>query len=139
MSHQRTIFITQFDEERLRELIRDAQLSEYRNSNYIKALNAELDRAESVTSREVPPDVVTMNSKILLVDMETGEEEIFTLVFPQDADILTDKVSVLAPIGTVVLGYRVGDIIEWQVPEGRNKWLLKEILYQPESSGDFDL
>ena len=139
MNHNRTIYITQYDEERLRDLIRDAHQSEYRGSNYVKDLSAELDQAVIVSPREVPPDVVTMNSKVLLVDAETGEEMIFTLVFPQDADMAQDKISVLAPIGTVILGYRVGDTIEWKVPDGLRKWLVKQILYQPESSGDYHL
>jgi len=139
MNHKRTIYITQYDEERLRSLIRDAQQSEYRGSSYVKDLSTELDRAVIVPPREIPPDVATMNSKILLEDEESGEEMVLTLVFPQDADVTQDKISVLAPIGTVVLGYRVGDVIEWQVPDGLRKWLVKQILYQPESSGDYDL
>lgn len=139
MNHKRTIYITQYDEERLRSLIRDTQQSEYRGSSYVKDLNTELDRAVIVPPREIPPDVATMNSKILLEDEESGEEMVLTLVFPHDADVTQDKISVLAPIGTVVLGYRVGDIIEWQVPDGLRKWLVKQILYQPESSGDYDL
>lgn len=139
MNHTRTIYITQYDEARLRDLILNAQQTEYRGSSYLKDLSVELDRAVIVPPREVPPDVVTMNSKILLVDAETGEEMIFTLVFPQDADMVQEKISVLAPIGTVVLGYRVGDTITWQVPDGLRKWLVKQILYQPESSGDYHL
>lgn len=139
MTNQRTIYITEYDYERLRDLLRDAEQSGYRGSNYIKDLSAELARAVVVVPKEIPPDVVTMNSKVRLIDIESGEEMVFTLVFPQDASIEEEKISVLAPIGTVVLGYQVGDIIEWQVPEGIHKFKVDKILYQPEASGDFHL
>lgn len=139
MTQKRTIYITEFDEKRLRELVLDAQTTEYRGSNYIRDLENELDRAVIVSPKDVPPDVVTMNSKIVLVDAESGEEMVFTLVFPSDADMMHEKISVLAPIGTVVLGYRVGDTFEWQVPDGTRRWTVKQILYQPESSGDYHL
>jgi regulator of nucleoside diphosphate kinase len=73
------------------------------------------------------------------MDLEAGEEMILTLVFPKDADISQDKISVLAPIGTAVLGYHVGDTIEWEVPDGIRKLEVRKILYQPEASGDYDL
>lgn len=139
MTQIRTIYVTEFDEHRLRELVHDARATTYRDSSYVKDLEHELDRAIVVTPKEIPPDVVTMNSRVMLVDNDSGEEMIFTLVFPPDADMLADKISVLAPIGTVVLGYRVGDTFEWKVPDGVRRWTIKQILYQPESSGDYDL
>jgi regulator of nucleoside diphosphate kinase len=62
-----------------------------------------------------------------------------TLVFPDDADIDQNRISVLAPIGTAMLGYSVGDAFEWQVPAGLTRFKVKEILYQPEASGDYHL
>jgi len=135
----KTIYITKFDEERLRKLIKDAQSTEYRESGYIRDLQHELDRAIVVSPGEIPADVITMNSTVELVDAVSGDSMVFTLVFPQDADMLQDKISILAPIGTVALGYRVGDTFEWQVPDGVRRWMVKRILYQPESSGDYHL
>lgn len=135
----KTIYITKFDEERLRKLIKDAQSTEYRETGYIRDLQHELDRAIVVSPREIPADVITMNSTVELVDAVSGDSMVFTLVFPQDADMLQDKISILAPIGTVALGYRVGDTFEWQVPDGVRRWMVKSILYQPESSGDYHL
>jgi regulator of nucleoside diphosphate kinase len=63
----------------------------------------------------------------------------WTLVFPEDADIDQNRISVLAPIGTAMLGYSVGDTIEWPVPEGLRRIQVKEILYQPEAAGDYHL
>jgi len=64
---------------------------------------------------------------------------VYTLVFPSDADLKNGKLSVLAPIGTALLGYRQGDIFNWKVPGGTMKIKVLEILYQPEASGDFNL
>ncbi len=133
------IHITEFDLERLKKLLQEAQYTHYRKSEYLEKLQMELSRAEVVSPRDVPSDVITMNSKVCLVDLETGEEEIYTLVFPQDADLKQGKLSVLAPIGTAMLGYEVGDIFEWEVPAGIRKLRVEKILYQPEASGDYHL
>jgi regulator of nucleoside diphosphate kinase len=132
------IQITAFDQQRLRKLILDAQATEYRKSEYLDKLKLELERAKIVEPQEVPPTVVTMNSTVSLVDVETGEEETYTLVFPEDADISQGKISVLAPIGTAMLGYEIGDVFEWEVPAGRRRLRIEKILYQPEASGNFD-
>jgi regulator of nucleoside diphosphate kinase len=136
---QRNIHITEFDLMRLRSLIVEARYSNYRGTPYLDNLVKELDRAIVVPSKEVPPDVITMNTQVRLRDLDTDEEMIYTLVFPEDADISLGKVSVLAPIGTAMLGYRMGETFEWEVPAGTRKIKIEEILYQPEASGDFDV
>jgi regulator of nucleoside diphosphate kinase len=133
------IQITEFDLQRLRKLILGAESTEYRQSEYLESLRMELERAEIVTPQEVPPTVVTMNSTIELLDLDTNEMETYTLVFPEDADISQGKISVLAPIGTAMLGYEIGDIFEWDVPAGKRRLRVERIIYQPEASGDFDL
>lgn len=136
---QRNIFITEYDLKRLRDLIADAMSTEYRNSPYLEQLKEELKRGQAVAPAEVPPDVITMNSRARLLDMEDNEEMEFTLVFPQDASPAEGKISILAPIGTAMLGYREGDIFSWQVPDGMRKIKVIKILFQPEASGNFDL
>lgn len=130
------IYITAADADKLRRLIRDAQATEYRNSPYLKMLANELDRSVQVDSRQVPPDVITMNSTAQLREVDTGEEMEYTLVFPEDADPIQGKISILAPIGTAMLGYRVGDIFEWDTPDGVVKIKVESLLYQPERAGD---
>jgi regulator of nucleoside diphosphate kinase len=76
---------------------------------------------------------------VSLIDLDSAEEMVLTLVFPRDADLNQDKISVLAPIGTAVLGYHVGDTIEWEVPDGTRRLEVRKIIYQPEASGDYDL
>lgn len=137
--NQRTIFITEYDLKRLRELIADSMSTEYRNSPYLKQLNEELKRGRVVAPADVPPDTITMNSRALLLDLESNEEMEFTLVFPQDANPAEGKISILAPIGTAMLGYREGDTFTWSVPDGLRKIKVVRILFQPEASGDFEL
>ena len=135
----RTIYITEFDMQRLRVLIGDAKRSAPRGNEYLESLEAELDRGILVAPTEVPPNVVTMNSRVRLVDLDTNEEMVYTLVFPNDADMSKSRISVLAPIGTAMLGYRVGDTFEWQVPDGARRLQVKKVLYQPEAAGNYDL
>jgi regulator of nucleoside diphosphate kinase len=135
----RTIHITEFDNKRLRDLLIEARYSGYSGKEYLEDLENELNRAQVVDPKLVPPDLVTMNSRVRLEDLETGEEMVYTLVFPENADLSANRISILAPIGTAMLGYRVGDTFEWEVPGGISRIKIKELLYQPEAAGDFDL
>jgi regulator of nucleoside diphosphate kinase len=138
MSVRDNIYITEFDLTRLKSLIQYAGESwDKRVLPRLEQLDEELDRAEIVRPEEIPPDVITMNSKFRLRDLETGEEVVYTLVFPGKADSRNRKISVLAPIGTAVLGYRVGDVVEWRVPGGIKKFKVDRVLYQPEAALDF--
>lgn len=132
------IFITQVDLEKLRKLLWDSGSTDYRGSEYLKKLRQELERAEVVDPKLTPPDVITMNSTAVLEDIDAGEEMAYTLVFPEDADISQGKISILAPIGTGMLGYRVGDTFEWDTPAGRVKIRVKALTYQPEAAGKYD-
>jgi regulator of nucleoside diphosphate kinase len=98
------------------------------------ALRRELERAEIVAPHEVPPDVITMNSRAELLDLDTNEHMEFTLVFPDEADIEEGKISVLAPLGTAMLGYGVGDEFEWTVPYGSRRLKVIKVHFQPEAS-----
>ena len=123
---RKSITITKYDKKRLQSFIKDE-------------LSKEINRANIVDPEDIPKDVITMNSKFKLKDLDSGEEMIYTLVFPEDADIYKNKISIYAPMGTALIGYRVGDIIEWPVPGGILRIKVLEIIYQPEASGDFDL
>jgi len=133
------IQITEFDLDRLKKLLEDATHTEYRGSDSLTRLQAELDRAQVVLPHAVSQAVVTMNSTVVLFDLDTGEDETYTLVFPENADISSGKISILAPVGTGMLGYEVGDTFEWDVPGGVRRLKVKQILYQPEAAGDYHL
>jgi regulator of nucleoside diphosphate kinase len=133
---QPLIFITTKDAEKLLELIREARNTDYRGSEYLKKLSGEIEKASVVDPHQIPTNVITLNSTARLVDQDTGEEMIYTLVFPEDANPSEGKISILAPIGTAMLGYKTGDSFEWDTPGGKRTLLVKEIIYQPERSGD---
>lgn len=138
---RRDIYITEFDLNRLTELLGVWQTFKGSKSTsiHLEGLSEELDRAHIVAPKDIPPDVVTMNSRVRLSDTSKEEDLVYTLVFPRDADAEAGKISILAPIGTAILGYKVGDIIEWPVPLGIRKVKIEEVLYQPEAAGDFHL
>ena len=140
MVKEATIYITEVDRQRLEKLVEIAgerdRLASHEN---LRRLEHELERAETVAPEVVPADVITMRSKVRLRDLNTGEEMVYTLVFPTEANFDEGKISVLAPVGTALLGYRVGDLIEWQVPSGLRRLKVEEILYQPEAAGEYNL
>jgi regulator of nucleoside diphosphate kinase len=129
---RRNIMMTISDHSRLQSLLVSDFVQAIGPKSYLKDLRAELDRAVIVPSRKIPADVITMNSTVRLRDLETDERETYTLVYPEHADIAADKLSILAPIGTAILGYRVGDVVSWRVPSGSCQIEIEELLYQPE-------
>jgi len=134
---QPRIIVTESDLDRLRRLL-DHQVG--RDSETVDMLEAELARAEVVSSEAVPPTVVTMNSTVVFEDAASGDRRELTLVYPQDASANTGRVSILAPIGSALLGLSVGQSIDWPLPNGRTKKLrIVEVKYQPEASGPFTL
>jgi regulator of nucleoside diphosphate kinase len=134
-----TIYITELDYDRLSGLIERTREQNGVDRQYLNKLEAELDRAEIVNPKDIPADVITMRSKVRLKDLVSGDSNTYSLVFPAEADFAEGKISVLAPIGTAILGFRKGDTIEWQVPSGLRKLKVEEVLYQPESAGDHNL
>ena len=136
---EHTIYITDFDRERLYSLINNNRLASSRIRAQVEKLEEELEKAVVVEPENIPADVVTMNTKLRLRDEQSGEERILSLVFPSDADFEKNRISVLAPVGTALLGYRVGDLIEWEVPSGTKTFRIIETIYQPEAAGHYNV
>jgi regulator of nucleoside diphosphate kinase len=109
------------------------------DSRVSELLDRELHRARVVDPREVPADAVTMNSDVVYEDCSTSAKRTVRVVYPRDANAAAGRVSVLAPIGSALLGLRVGDSIDWPVPNGTKRIRVVEIRYQPEAAGDFHL
>src|SRR5947199_3824246 len=109
----RTIFVTEEDMQRLNDLVESAERISSRDLQHLRMLKQELARAEIVASEDIPADIVTMNSRVRVKDLDSGRQSIYLLVFPRDADVAQGRISVLAPIGTAIIGYRAGDVIEW--------------------------
>lgn len=131
---QRQIVITQEDMARLRELVRHGMKTARRDQDHLGELDQELDRAEIVDAENLSPDVVTMHSRVRVRDLESGRSMVYTLTFPVDADIEKNRISVLAPIGTALIGYRAGDRVEWPTPGGTRRLQIEEVLFQPEAA-----
>ena len=136
---ERKIFITDTDRDRLEKLLLGTRMWSSRDKEHLQALEEELDKAHTVGSRDIPGDVVTMRSQVRVKDMKSGREMDLSVVFPSEADSEQGKISVLAPVGTALLGYRVGDTVEWKVPGGLRRLKIERILYQPEAAGDYHL
>jgi len=136
---RKTLIITDADRHQLEALLDSEFAKVVRPSQLCDDLRAELNRAHIVSGDEVPEDVVTMNSTVTLRDLESGETETYTLVHPSDADIANNKLSVLAPIGTAVLGQRVGDKLRWPVPAGWRRLKVERVVYQPEREGIYSV
>ena len=128
------IFITQFDYDRLKKLLDKKKP----HDDYDKALLAELEKGEIVEPASIPPNVITMNSHVRFTD-EYGHDWDYWVVFPEDADLTKNKISVLSPIGCALLGYKIGDKVTLHTPKGRHNLVVEEILSQPEREGKFDL
>lgn len=139
INHSKKIYITDNDMNRLEELLEVANNINCRDNKHLTELARELEKAEVVEAMEIPADVITMNSVVVLQDLETGEEKRFTLVFPRQANIDRNKVSILAPVGTAMLGCSIGHVITWNAPAGSRKMRVEKILYQPEAAGDYHL
>lgn len=135
---ERIIYLTRYDAQRLDAMLEQAS-DAVRDRADVAQLEEELARANVVAAKEVPANVVTMNSKVALRDEKTGDVQEYMLVFPQDANLEQGKLSVMTPIGTALIGYAEGDVIEWPVPSGMRRLVIEKVLYQPEAAGDFHL
>jgi regulator of nucleoside diphosphate kinase len=136
---ERTIYVTEFDLKRLSDLFDRARSWGEKDRDCLIKLEEELEWAQVVSPQEIPGDVVTMNSQARVRDLKSNEEMVFTLVFPAEADYERGMLSVLAPIGMALLGYRAGETVEWKIPSGVRRLKIEQVLYQPEAAGDYHL
>ncbi|ABA58381.1 nucleoside diphosphate kinase regulator [Nitrosococcus oceani] len=115
------LIITDLDYGRLRALGEQTLLAE------------ELDRATVIPQERVPDRVVTMHSRLIYLDENTGERREVELVYPEEANTRAGKISVLAPVGSALLGLSVGESIDWKFPSGEVRRLsVEQILFQPQ-------
>jgi regulator of nucleoside diphosphate kinase len=125
------IYLTQNDADSLLKLV------EAQPGKRFEKLESELVRAHVVPREKIPEDVVTMNSRVIFENETTGERREVTLVYPGSADIDAGKISVLVPIGTALLGLRVGQSIDWELPGGeKQRYRIVKVPFQPEAAGE---
>lgn len=135
------IFITAQDRQRLLDAL--GALQEYpdrRELPHIQYLEKEIARAQIILDPLMTPkDVITMRSRVKLRDTATHAEMECTVVYPAERAPEKGCISVLAPLGAAMLGYKVGDVFDVDLPKGRTQFLVETLTYQPESSGDYHL
>lgn len=135
MNTRPKLIISSLDAERLEKLLDSLPPGSFPGKD---ALEAELARAEIVEPRAIPPTVVTMNSTVRFRVTSSGEAFELTLVYPRDIDGSSGRISILAPVGSALLGLSQGDEIEWPKPGGGVlRVRIEEVTYQPERAGEF--
>ena len=123
-----------------KDLLRIRNILSFQKSEDFENLELELDRAKIISDDIVPPDLVTMNSKVKFLNIQDNKEMIITIVYPSDANFSEGKVSVLASLGSALIGLRVGQEINWMFPDGKTKTLrILEVIYQPEANAHWHL
>lgn len=131
----KTLIFNKRDYTRIRQHIADARQLQSISQIEAEKLLRELAAAQIVEPDEVPVDVVTMNSVVKLSFLNTGKQIEFQIVYPGDANLKENKISIFSPVATALIGSKVQDEIEWLVPGGMTKIRIDEILYQPEAAG----
>lgn len=132
------LFVSEEDFDRLSAVVE--RYDSGRHPNAASQLDAELARAQVLPKDQMPPNVVTMRSKVVIKDLVLEKTREFILSYPEEANAELQRLSILAPVGLAVLGLRVGDEIEWELPGGETTTLkVLSISFQPEAEGRFDL
>ena len=127
MNIRMSLIITEHDLRQLRLLIDHGQSFGERDLVQWQALEEEIEKAVVVPPDQIPSDVVTMHSRVRIVDMRTGEQLVYQLVYPHEANYAEKKISILAPIGMALLGYPTGTEIEWKVPSGGRRLRIESV------------
>lgn len=123
------IYISEKDSRRLRALSQSSKLINDNDHRVnMQRLVSELERAHIVPESELPGDVIIMNSTAELEDIQTGDVFTYTLVFPEFSDPGQGRISIMAPMGIAMLGYRAGDEFEWQMPGGMMRLRVRRVL-----------
>lgn len=133
------IIISRLDYARIKKSINDAKQNRSISNDDAEKLMHELESAKVVAPEAIPSDVVTMNSIVKMSFQNTNKQIQFQIVYPEQANVKENKISIFSPIATALIGYKVNDEIEWIIPAGLTKIRIDEIIYQPEAAGDYNL
>jgi regulator of nucleoside diphosphate kinase len=124
---KRNIYITETDKNKLKGLFSSTIGFRNRDLKTVKDLLQEIERAKVIPENGQTLDVVTMNSTVQVYDLDLQREYKYTIVYPEEADSSESRISILAPVGTALLGYRRGDVVEWEVPAGKRRLKIMEV------------
>ncbi len=133
------VIISKQDFNKIHRSITDAKARNSIKPEEAEKLLAELKSAKIVEQDQIENNVVTMNSIVKIHFQNNKTTMQFQLVYPAEANIKDHKISIFSSVASALIGYRVGDEIDWLIPAGMTKIVIDEIIYQPESEGDFDL
>ncbi len=133
------LILNKLDYLRIQKCIDEAKQLKSISVSESENLMKELNSAEIVEPEKIPSNVVTMNSIVKISFLNNNQQIQFQIVYPKQANVKEKKISIFSPIATALIGYQVGDEVEWIVPAGLTKIRIDEIIYQPEASGDYNL
>lgn len=133
------IYVTTSDKHRLLDLSPGTKGVSPLDDTNVDELRREIARAKIVPEEKIQGNIITMNSTFLVRLLDSGKAKLYTLVFPQDADFEKGKISILSPLGTALLGFKEGDVVEWVAPAGIKRLKVEKIMYQPEAAGHYYL
>jgi regulator of nucleoside diphosphate kinase len=137
--YEKDILITDADHRRLRSLVGRLRASGRARARHVGALATRIRRAVIVSPTEIPRNVVTMNSRVCLKDLDSRKRLECTLSDPFDIAVFGDRLSVAGPAGIALLGKRVGQIVRWALGPRERRFRIEQVVYQPEAAGDFHL
>jgi regulator of nucleoside diphosphate kinase len=135
----RSLIVNRLDYGRIKNYIEQARQLRSINAAESEKLLSELESAQIMEPQDIPSDVVTMNSIVKVSFLNNNKEVQFQIVYPDQAKFKEQKISIFSPIATALIGYKVGDEVEWVVPGGLTKLRIDQIIYQPEAAGDYQL
>jgi regulator of nucleoside diphosphate kinase len=121
------IMVSRQDAARLRALLASQQVQRLHDLEHVAQLESELERASIVERHALPDDRVALHSTVQVRDLDSGVRRVYTLVLPSQADVTRGSISILAPLGTALLGYRAGDEVEWRMPGGPVRLTIEEV------------
>ncbi len=127
LTTENQVILLKNDYELLHDYVNNLHGMQVNEKENYRKLCIELNKAEKVTIEEFPKDVVRLDSVVVIKDLQTKRDMTITIVMPQNADIKQRKVSVLAPIGTALIGFRKGQTVSWEVPAGKKDFMIMDV------------
>jgi regulator of nucleoside diphosphate kinase len=134
MTKQERIYTTENDLELLSQLIENMRMHQNGEMSYVNTLEEKLEFAESVAPEKIAADVITMGSQVKVLDLDTNKGQVWSIVFPDEANYDEGKISILAPLATALLGHKKGDTVLVKAPTRTRRLKVEAVLFQPESA-----
>jgi regulator of nucleoside diphosphate kinase len=139
MNHrEKQMLVTISDYQRLLGLMEFSSLKS-KDPEISDRLIRRLKNAKMLLQENIPPAIVTMNSRVLLSELSSGSELELTISYPHDSNSEEGRISIISPAGIALFGSQEGQVISWRIPNGLAEFKVKKVIYQPEAAGDYYL